>query len=288
MTQGIEIEVVSRDNLSFVIERDYLACSACTIDEALSAVADNYSYEQEALISIMCDGVVVPKKYWKDTTLERTRKLKIILEAGSGFEIAMVISLVLAVASAVYSLYMMNKIKTNSNTQAKGNSIYDVNAQGNKVNLQQVIPENFGYMKKFPDYIADIHAYYSNNKRIQEILLCQGVGSYLYDKQHKDMYIGNTPLSSLSSIECSIFEPGAKLNDKKRWCWFNSTEVTQSGHTIGSAQLGTGSRKVYLQYRSFTVGKRMDNMGWNVGDYVRLSGTAETVTLTPNSTLHPE
>lgn len=288
MTQGIEIEVVSRDNLSFVIERDYLACSACTIDEALSAVADNYSYEQEALISIMCDGVVVPKKYWKDTTLERTRKLKIILEAGSGFEIAMVISLVLAVASAVYSLYMMNKIKTNSNTQAKGNSIYDVNAQGNKVNLQQVIPENFGYMKKFPDYIADIHAYYSNNKRIQEILLCQGVGSYLYDKQHKDMYIGNTPLSSLSSIECSIFEPGAKLDDKKRWCWFNSTEVTQSGHTIGSAQLGTGSRKVYLQYRSFTVGKRMDNMGWNVGDYVRLSGTSEIVTLTPNSTLYPE
>ena len=288
MTQGIEIEVVSRDNLSFVIERDYLACSACTIDEALSAVADNYSYEQEALISIMCDGVVVPKKYWKDTTLERTRKLKIILEAGSGFEIAAVISLVLAVASAVYSLYMMNKIKTNSNTQAKGNSIYDVNAQGNKVNLQQVVPENFGYMKKFPDYIADIHAYYSNNKRVQDILLCQGVGSYLYDKQHKDMYIGNTPLSSLSSIECSIFEPGAKLGDKKRWCWFNSTEVTQSGHTIGSAQLGTGSRKVYLQYKSFTVGKRMDNMGWNVGDYVRLSGTAETVTLTPNSTLYPE
>lgn len=288
MTQGIEIEVASRDNLSFVIERDYLACSACTIDEALSAVADNYSYEQEALISIMCDGVVVPKKYWKDTTLERTRKLKIILEAGSGIEIAMVISLVLAVASAVYSLYMMNKIKTNSNTQAKGNSIYDVNAQGNKVNLQQVIPENFGYMKKFPDYIADIHAYYSSNKRIQEILLCQGVGSYLYDKQHKDMYIGNTPLSSLSSIECSIFEPGAKLDDKKRWCWFNSTEVTQSGHTIGSAQLGTGSRKVYLQYRSFTVGKRMDNMGWNVGDYVRLSGTSEIVTLTPNSTAYPE
>ena len=285
---GLEIEVVSRDNLGFVIDRDYLPYNACTIDEALSAVADNYSYEKEVLISTMCDGVVVPKKYWKNTTLERTRKLKIILEAGSGFEIAAVLSIVLAVASAVYSLYMMNKIKTNSNTQAKGNSIYDVNAQGNKVNLQQVIPENFGYMKKFPDYIADIHAYYSNNKRVQDILLCQGVGSYMYDKQHKDMYIGNTPLSSLSSIECSIFEPGAKLDDKKRWCWFNSTEVTQSGHTIGSAQLGTGARKVYLQYKSFTVGKRMYNMGWNVGDYVRLSGTTETVTLTPNSTSYPE
>jgi hypothetical protein len=285
---GLEIEVVSRENLGFVIERDYLACSACTIDEALSAVADNYSYEQEVLISIMCDGVVIPKKYWKNTTLEHTKKLKVILEPGDFFTVAAVISLVLAVASAVYSLYMMNKIKTNSNTQAKGNSIYDVNAQGNKVNLQQVIPENFGYMKKFPDYIADIHAYYKNNKRVQEILLCQGVGSYMYDKQHKDMYIGNTPLRSLSSIECSIFEPGAKLDDKKRWCWFNSTEVTQSGHTIGSAQLGTGSRKVYLQYKSFTVGKRMDNMGWNVGDYVRLSGTAEKVTLTPNSTAYPE
>lgn len=284
---GLKIEVVSRDNLGFVIERDYLPYNACTIDEALSAVADNYSYEKEVLISIMCDGVVVPKKYWKNTTLERTKKLKVVLEAGSGFEIAAVLSIVLAVASAVYSLYMMNKIKTNSNTQAKGNSIYDVNAQGNKVSLQQVIPENFGYMKKFPDYIADIHAYYSNNKRVQDILLCQGVGSYLHDNRHADMYIGNTPLSSLSSIECNIYEPGAKIDDKKRWCWFNSTEVTQSGHTVGNAQMGSGSRKVYLQHHSFTVGKRMDNMGWKIGDFVKISGTGRIVQLTPSSTIYP-
>lgn len=288
MTQGIEIEVVSRDNLSFVIERDYLACSACTIDEALSAVADNYSYEQEALISIMCDGVVVPKKYWKDTTLERTRKLKIILEAGSGFEIAAVISLVLAVASAVYSLYMMNKIKTNSNTQAKGNSIYDVNAQGNKVNLQQVIPENFGYMKKFPDYIADIHAYYSNNKRVQDILLCQGVGSYLYDNRHTDIYIGNTPISSLGSVQCEVHDPNDTIFGTKADCWFNSTEVTSSGHKLGGLVQGTGSKKICLQNRSFTVGERMEDMGWEVGDYVKISGTASIVTLTPNSMQYPE
>lgn len=81
---GLEIEVVSRDNLGFVIERDYLPYNACTIDEALSAVADNYSYGKEVLISIMCDGVVVPKKYWKNTTLERAKKLKVVLEAGSG------------------------------------------------------------------------------------------------------------------------------------------------------------------------------------------------------------
>lgn len=288
MTQGIEIEVVSRDNLSFVIERDYLACSACTIDEALSAVADNYSYEQEALISIMCDGVVVPKKYWKDTTLERTRKLKIILEAGSGFEIAMVISLVLAVASAVYSLYMMNKIKTNSNTQAKGNSIYDVNAQGNKVNLQQVVPENFGYMKRFPDYIADIHSYYQDNRRVQDILLCQGVGSYLYDNRHTDIYIGNTPISSLGSVQCEVHDPNDIIYGTKADCWFNSTEVTSSGHKIGGLQHGTGSKKICLQNRSFTVGERMEDMGWKVGDYVKISGTASIVQLTPNSIQYPE
>lgn len=288
MTQGIEIEVVSRDNLSFVIERDYLACSACTIDEALSAVADNYSYEQEALISIMCDGVVVPKKYWKDTTLERTRKLKIILEAGSGFEIAAVISLVLAVASAVYSLYMMNKIKTNSNTQAKGNSIYDVNAQGNKVNLQQVVPENFGYMKRFPDYIADIHSYYQDNRRVQDILLCQGVGSYLYDNRHTDIYIGNTPISSLGSVQCEVHDPNDIIYGTKADCWFNSTEVTSSGHKIGGLQHGTGSKKICLQNRSFTVGERMEDMGWKVGDYVKISGTASIVQLTPNSIQYPE
>lgn len=284
---GLEIEVVSRGNLGFVIERDYLPYNACTIDEALSAVADNYSYEKEVLISIMCDGVVVPKKYWKNTTLERTKKIKIVLEAGSGFEIAAVLSIVLAVASAVYSLYMMNKIKTNSNTQAKGNSIYDVNAQGNKVNLQQVIPENFGYMKKFPDYIADIHSYYKNNKRVQEILLCQGVGSYLYDNRHTDIYLGNTPIKYLSGIECNIYDPGVIIDKDKYGCWFNSTEVTQSGHTIGSAQASTGARKVFLQYKTFTVGKRMENMGWKVGDYVRLSGTAEMIQLYPNTRKYP-
>lgn len=285
---GISIEVVSRDNLSFIIERDYLACGACTIDEALSTVADNYSYEQEVPISIMCDGVVVPKKYWKETTLEHTKRMTVVIEAGTGFEIAAVLSIVLAVASACYSLYMMNKMKTNSATQAKGNSIYDVNAQGNKVNLQQVVPENFGYMKKFPDYIADIHAYYSNNKRVQEILLCQGVGSYLHNEQHSDMYIGNTPLSALSgAIKCTVYEPGVNLDKDHKWCWFNSTEVTQAGHTIGSAQMGTGDRKVFLQYKSFTVGKRMDNMGWKVGDYVRISGTGRIIQLTPDSMRYP-
>jgi hypothetical protein len=285
---GLEIEVVSRDNLGFVIERDYLPYNACTIDEALHTVADNYSYEQEVLISIMCDGVVVPKKYWKNTTLEHTKKLKVILEPGDFATVAAVISIVLAVASAVYSLYMMNKIKTNSNAQSKGNSIYDVNAQGNKVNLQQVIPENFGYMKKFPDYIADIHAYYKNNKRIQEILLCQGVGYYLYDNRHTDMYLGNTPVNSLSGIECSVFDPGVTIDKDKYWCWFNSTEVTQSGHTIGSAQVGTGSRKVYLQYKTFTVGGHMEDMGWKVGDYVRLSGTGSVIQIHPNTRRYPD
>lgn len=286
---GLEIEVVSRDNLGFVIERDYLPYNACTIDEALSAVADNYSYEKEVLISIMCDGVVVPKKYWKNTTLERAKKLKVVLEAGSGFEIAAVLSIVLAVASAVYSLYMMNKIKTNSNTQAKGNSIYDVNVQGNKVSLQQVIPENFGYMKRFPDYIADIHSYYENNRRVQDILLCQGVGAYLYDSRHTDIYIGNTPISSLGGgVQCEVHDPNDTIIGAKANCWFNSTEVTSSGHKLGGLVQGTGSKKICLQNRSFTVGERMEDMGWEVGDYVKISGTASIVQLTPNSMRYPE
>ena len=77
-----------------------------------------------------------------------------VLEAG-GLEastIIAIISVVAAVASAVYGIVMMQKLgKTGPKDTKQGSSIYDVNAQGNQINLTNVIPENFGFFKRFPD-----------------------------------------------------------------------------------------------------------------------------------------
>lgn len=282
------IEIVSREDLSFVIERDYCEDHDCTLSELLLCRVKNFDINKNLNLSVYVDGVKIPKQNWCLVKLTQAKSLKFVLEPGTFAEVAAIISLVLAVATTIYSIYMMNKMQKSNGTQAAGNSIYDVNAQGNKVSLQQVVPENFGYFKRFPDYIADVHSYYSKNKKIQDILLCQGVGYYLYDSQHEDMFIGSTSIANLSgTVKVDIFDPGVDISKNSKidpniyYCWFNSTEVTSSGHTIGSATLSTAGKKVSLQYKSFCVGDYCDDMGWEVGDFVTFSGCGAMIEFLP-------
>ena len=61
------------------------------------------------------------------------------------------------VATFLYTMRMMNKLNSHTGVDKSGESrsIYDVNAQGNKIKLGDVIPEQFGHFKKFPDYIRN-------------------------------------------------------------------------------------------------------------------------------------
>lgn len=192
-------------------------------------------------VGALADGLPVPFGSWGSFSLAGVSRLDLIVNPGqTGMLVA---TIIMAVASAALSFVMAAKVKTpNADTHSSSSSIYDPSAQGNKVHLEDPIPEQFGLVKAYPDLISDYHKYYLNNQRYLEVLLCQGVGWF----DHSDpgtVYIGNTPLTDFdeSVVSCKIYDPGQIIGAgdasgaaerKRRRCWYNSTEVTGSGHEI--------------------------------------------------------
>lgn len=230
----MQVRIYTRQCLIWPIEQIYTN-GAGTVRSLLQQEVQDFAPDKLSL-SIYADG----KKADYDTQLAGVNELKIIIEP-QGVEAAFaIVAAIVAVASVAYSLYMMNRLKADNPAKTSDTStIYDVNAQGNKVRLQQVVPENFGLIKHFPDYLADKHTFYRRNKKYIDMILCQGAGWYDYKSDGSDIYIGNTPFSgySNSDVRYQVFDPGADVSangieEGMHKCWYSSTEVTSSGKTL--------------------------------------------------------
>ena len=305
----LKIEVVSRADLSRILERKYVKNHALTLEDLLKIECPAYDKKVTAYLSAYVDGVKFPQKDWSVVRLDKARSLRFVIEAG-GIEISTVIaiiSVVLAVGSAVYGIIMANRLSSATQGETKqGSSIYDVNAQGNKVALTEVIPENFGHFKHFPDYLADKHVFYRNNKMFIDMILCQGRGYYQHEENFSDVYVGETPINELDGCLLSVFDPGTEITDQnsiedKCWyCYYSSTEVTASGHTLEppvtevdqSSQYNpqvlfddktfSGTYYINQQVASGTQGpstipiKKTLNLGWGEGTYFTITGSNNT------------
>ena len=244
-------EIAFANDLGRIIELHHYEIKDLTISEFLSVEIQHFDNTKKIFFSVYADGIKIPVNHWSFFNLNKTKLLKIIIEpAGDPFTW---IAIIVTIAAAAYSAYLMHKLsaKTASagtgrtGTGRTGNSIYDVNAQGNQVKLNEVIPEQFGTIKRFPDYIADTHRYYEDNKRILDLSLCQGVGEFQHSEVGSDMYIGSTPFNLMSEkIKFKVFEPSETLaeNDidpKLGWCWFNSSEISASGKELDTPRQNT-------------------------------------------------
>lgn len=244
----LRIEVYTRADLSRIIEQVTLEPKAGeTIADVMRKQCPAYTPEraQASYISLYADGVKIPQDTWSRYRLDGTKTLRVVIEAG-GLEagaIIAIISIVLAVASAVYAIIMANRLGKNQQKDTKqGSSIYDVNAQGNQVNLTNVVPETFGKFKRFPDYLADKHVFYRNNTQFIDMILCQGVGYYDRAGDGSDVYVGETPIGQLPGCSVYVYEPGEEITaenspeDRSWYCYYSSTQVTASGHTLEPEQ----------------------------------------------------
>lgn len=305
----INVEVVSREDLSKVIEHQYIDSHDCTLEEFLCTHCPAYSRDITAYLSVYVDGVKFPQSSWHCVRLNNAKSLRFVIEAGgiSASVVMAIISIVLAVSSAVYGIIMANRLssKTQSQTQ-QGSSIYNVNAQGNKVQLTNVVPETFGHFKRFPDYIADRHVFYRNNVMFVDMILSQGVGFYDRKADMSDVYVGETPINKLSGCTVSVFDPGTEITaqnsieDKCWYCYYSSTQVTSSGHTLEPPvtevdQSSQYDPSVLFSDKTFsgtfytaqtiaggsqgpgtmTIKKKL-NLHWDAGSYFTISGANNT------------
>jgi hypothetical protein len=79
----------------------------------------------------------------------------------------------------------------------------------------------------------------------------------------------------LQGVQCEVCEPSADLSQNSiapeiTKCWYNSTEVTNSGHTL-HALTSTITNSTHLEYQSIFV-EGYDLSKFRVGDLVKISG----------------
>lgn len=304
----LEIEIVGRADLSRVIERRLVDKHNCSLKELIKQECPKFRDDFIPYLSAFVDGVRFQYSDWSIVDLRRSKSVKIVIEAG-GIEVgtvAAIISIVMAVGSAIYAVMSMNKLNAKAQQETKqGSSIYDVNAQGNQVNLNNTIPENFGYFKRFPDYLADRHVFYRNNIQFVDLILCQGVGQYQRKNDHSDVFLGETPINELEGCAIKVYEPGEEMtaqnsiSNKSWYCYYSSTQVTQSGHTLKgvkteidqSSQTDAqalfnsnkfwGTYSVWVNRGAYGCSGPSDpiyrtqklDLNWEVGAYFSISGT---------------
>lgn len=266
----MQVRIYTRQCLIWPIEQINIPDFFGTVKDLLAREVRDFAPDKLS-VSIYIDG----KKASWDTPLFDGEELKIIIEP-QGVEAAFaIVAAIVAVASVAYSLYMMNRLKADNPAKTSDTStIYDVNAQGNKVRLQQVVPENFGLIKHFPDYLADKHTFYRRNRKFIDMILCQGAGWYDYKTDGSDIYIGNTPFSGYSSkdVRYQVFDPGADVSANgieqgMHKCWYSSTEVTSSGKTldpVGNVDPGQSGGYVVYTGGKATANYKDGGLSWHL------------------------
>ena len=274
------VSIVSNLDLSFEIEKAQINKTYKNLIEFFKDNSRYFDEKKEYNLDVLVDGVKIPRNMWGVADISRANTIKIIvIPEGTMLAIIQIIVMVVAVA---YSIYMYNKMKKQGNTSslAQGNSIYDVNAQGNTVKYQSIIPENFGYFKCFPSYLTDPHYYYKENKKYIDMVLSQGVGSFDYTDTGEDVLIGNTPLNNFVGCRYSVIDPGEKISEVSfdstlNQMWFNSIDVTSSGKTIKNSVTGVmGSPCCELQSIYFEDDHNQPK-NWSEGDILQFTDTMQ-------------
>lgn len=282
----LHVIVAPRHDLDFIIEEEFTEIkSNISIYDLVSELAQTPNITEKS-ITVIVDGDVIPFDEWKKYFLseEKNHEIKFILEP-EGTAVMIAVVLVAMVATFLYTMRMMNKLNSNTGTDSSGESrsIYDVNAQGNKIKLGDVIPEQLGLFKKFPDYLADTHRFYRDNEYYLDLILSQGIGYFQHDLSN--IYVGATPISVLQGVQCEVCEPSADLSQNSiapeiTKCWYNSTEVTNSGHTLHPIEKSP-DKKIYLEYQSIFVEDWDRLKEFDIGDIIQLTGVSNQWVVVP-------
>ncbi|MEH4266536.1 phage tail protein, partial [Klebsiella aerogenes] len=210
-----------------------------TLHEWMQRNVDNYDPGIPQPISVEIDGVPVESEEWPQCELVPDTDVKIYpVPYATGFAIA---ALVVAVAAAAYSIYMMNNLDTGAYDSSTGKSL-DLNpAKANTAKLGDPIRELFGRARVYPDYVVQPVSRFNPDdptRMTVEMMICVSRGEVTFT--NGDIKIGSTPVSALGdSFSYLLYQPGASVaGDRRSENWFNSTEVggTSSGSGLDMAQ----------------------------------------------------
>lgn len=194
-------------------------------------------------VSLYLNGDRLLPAQWSRTLITAADDVKIFREPKGTDPFSITFAL-LAGAKAVLGLLVPKIPGLNQPTGgAQGKGLDQSSSKGNKVKINDVRPEMFGYNpQRYPDYLAPPRSYFASPREIRtEMLLGIGQGSYQINLN--EVKTGETPLTSLGSdATFSIYPPGADLSaDPAHFFWYTAPEVGSSNTGASGLELTTGS-----------------------------------------------
>ncbi|MBA7935633.1 kinase [Klebsiella sp. RHBSTW-00215] len=209
----------------------------------LVANVEEYEDREVSPLAIELNGQLVPPGEWAFRIIRPESDVRMYpVPFATGFAIA---SLVIAVAAAAYSIYMMNNMDSGGYTSSTGRSL-DLNpAKANSAKLGDPIREVFGRRRIYPDYVVQpVTRYDPADPTIMHVHMFVCLGAGHFDYSEGDIRVGDTPKTSLPGFSHTYYPPGTDVSgDERSENWFNSTEVggTSSGSGLDMAQTSPDS-----------------------------------------------
>lgn len=209
----------------------------------LVANVEEYEDREVSPLAIEINGQLVPPGEWAFRIIRPESDVRMYpVPFATGFAIA---SLVIAVAAAAYSIYMMNNMDSGGYTSSTGRSL-DLNpAKANSAKLGDPIREVFGRRRIYPDYVVQpVTRYDPADPTIMHVHMFVCLGAGHFDYSEGDIRVGDTPKTSLPGFSHTNYPPGTDVSgDERSENWFNSTEVggTSSGSGLDMAQTSPDS-----------------------------------------------
>lgn len=225
----------------------------------LESNVDNFEIKDVNPIQIDVNGNTISPEVWADLTLSPNDDVRVYPVPQAAFMAAYgaYIAVAVAVASAAYSIYMMNKLNTDGANTANGDQL-DLNpAKANSAKLGDPIREIFGKYKVYPDYLVQpVSRFDKTDPQIYRTEMFLSIGVGRFNISQSDIKIGSTPISSFGDdASYTIYQPGADVSgDSRADNWFSSTEV--GGTTSGTAGLdlaSTGPSSVSINASAISV-----------------------------------
>lgn len=194
-------------------------------------------------MSLYVNGERLLPRQWAATDIGPNDHVEIYREPKGTDPFSITFALVFGAKAVIAAL--MPKIPGIDTRQSgpAGEGLSQSSSKGNKVKINDVRPELFGYNpQRYPDYLAPPRSYYAAPREPHTEMIL-GVGQGSYSIIPSEVRTGETPLDSLGAdAEYQIYEPGEDLSDDPaHYFWYAAPEVGSSSTGTAGLELTTGS-----------------------------------------------
>lgn len=194
-------------------------------------------------ISLYLNGERLLPRQWRSSEVGPSDHVEIYREPKGTDPFSITFALVFGAKAVIAALMPKIPGLNNPSSGGTGEALAQGSSKGNKVKINDVRPELFGYSpQRYPDYLAPPRTYYAAPREPRtEMMLSIGQGYYSINPN--EIRTGETPLVSMGADAVfTVHLPGADLSaDPAHYFWYTAPEVGSSNTGASGLELTVGS-----------------------------------------------